>query len=475
MKKYFLIIAMLSLIISCHNSKQKVNRTDTAEFSGSETMDLSLPSQAQLAWQDCEVGVIFHFDLPVLAGENIRNNATRKVFDPKLYNPSKLNTDQWIAAARSAGAKYAIFTATHFNGFMQWQSDLYPYGLKQSPWRNGKGDIVGDFVTSCRKAGIKPGIYFSTHRNVYNQVWGHYVNWGEGKGTEKQEAFNRIAEKMTEELCSRYGELIQIWYDAGVKLPHEGGPDVLPIFDKYQPNALFYNSSKRLNHRWIGNEQGHAGNPCWATIPSLERLDSMRNEDMNAWYECLYNGDPEGPVWSPAMVDIVLRGNDNHDWFWFPGQDHTLHTVEELTAMYYTSVGRNCNLIVGVVINPDGLVPEPDVIRLDEFGREINDRFGKSLAETNGEGEMLELKLNPLQKINHVIIMEDIAYGERVREYVIEGSSGDQWFEIVKGISIGHKRIERFEPVKVNKIRFRCLKSTAPPVIRKLSVYRVEG
>jgi len=125
---------------------------------------LPKPTPAQLAWQDCEIGLVYHFDMPIAAGNFAGNNTARQVFDTRLYNPEKLDTDQWIEAAKAAGAKYAVFTATHFNGFMQWQSDLYPYGVKQAAWRDGKGDVVADFVASCRKAGIKPGIYFSTHR-----------------------------------------------------------------------------------------------------------------------------------------------------------------------------------------------------------------------------------------------------------------------------------------------------------------------
>ena len=166
--------------------------------------------------------------------------------DPNLYQPRKLDTDQWIEAAKACGARYAVFTATHFNGFMQWQSDLYPYGLKQTIWRGGKGDVVADFVASCRKAGIKPGIYFSVHRNVYQHVWGHYVDWGKGRGTPAQEKFNRIAEKQMEELCSRYGPLVELWFDAGTKTPAEGGPDMLPIFEKHQPDSVFYSSTERV-------------------------------------------------------------------------------------------------------------------------------------------------------------------------------------------------------------------------------------
>jgi len=81
--------------------------------------------------------------MPTAAGPHVKNNTSRKVFDTELYNPVKLDTDQWIESAKACGAKYAVFTATHFNGFMQWQSDLYPYGVKQAAWRGGKGDVVG--------------------------------------------------------------------------------------------------------------------------------------------------------------------------------------------------------------------------------------------------------------------------------------------------------------------------------------------
>ena len=277
-----------------------------------------MPTFPQIEWQDSEFGIIFHFDISV-ATNNIRgDNAVKETFDPKEYNPAKLDTDQWVRAAKEAGATYAVFTATHFGGFLQWQSDLYPYGLKQAKWRNGKGDIVADFVKSCYKYNIKPGLYLSTHRNAFWEVDNHYVDWGKGKGTDKQKEFNRICEKMTEELCSRYGRLLEIWFDAGVKTPSEGGPDVLPIFEKYQPNGLFYNSSQRSDFRWVGNEGGFADYPCWATMPG-----DAYSHNAASWRNILGKGDPDGKVWSPAMVDFTLRGaNGIHSWFWKPNQEN---------------------------------------------------------------------------------------------------------------------------------------------------------
>jgi alpha-L-fucosidase len=430
---------------------------------------LVLPTPGQVAWQDCEVGLIYHFDLAVCAGDTTGNNALRKTWDPNLYQPVRLNTDEWLAAAKSAGAGYAIFTATHFNGFMQWQSDLYPYGLKQTSWRHGKGDVVGDFVASCRKVGIRPGIYFSVHRNVYHQVWGHYVDWGKGRGTPAQERFNRIAEKMMEELCSRYGSLVEIWFDAGTKTPLEGGPDMLPIFEKHQRDSVFYSSTQRADHRWIGNEAGHAADPCWATMPGGAAV----SHSSPAWKQCLASGDPEGAVWSPAMVDVPLRGaNKIHSWFWAPNQDHGVEPLDSLVRMYHQSVGRNCNFIMGAVIQPDGTLPETDVKRLAEFGREIKRLYGRPVAETKGNGSVIELKLEAPARLDALLAMEDIVQGERVREWVAEGraANGD-WETLGKGQCIGHKRILRFTPRELSVVRLRFNRPIAEPRARWLAVF----
>jgi alpha-L-fucosidase len=429
-----------------------------------------VPTPAQLAWQECEVGVIYHFDLPTAAGDRTGNNAVRRTFDPNLYQPRQLDTDQWIEAAKACGARYALFTATHFNGFLQWQSDLYPYGLKQTSWRGGKGDVVADFVASCRRAGIKPGLYFSTHRNVYQQVWGYYADWGKGRGTPAQAAYNRIAEKQLEELCSRYGPLVQIWFDAGTKTPAEGGPDMLPIFDRHQPNSVFYHCSDRSEHRWIGNEKGYANYPCWATMPG--RVGEL-SHNAPAWKGILGTGDPDGTVWSPGMVDVPLRGaNKVHSWFWAPDQEHAVEPVDRLVRMYLESVGRNCNFVLGEVVTPDGLVPEHDLRRLAEFGREIRRRWGRPAAETSGFGSLVELTLPAATRISSVVLQEDIALGERVRRYVVSGRRPDgEWVEVARGQSIGHKRIEVFAPLEVTALRFSANQSTAEPRLRQFAAY----
>lgn len=437
---------------------------------------LPLPTPAQVAWQDCEIGLLFSFELAPAAGDWTENNASRKVFDPNLYQPVKLDTDRWAEIAKGSGAKYAIFTATHFNGFMQWQSDVYPYCLKQTSWRGGKGDVVADFVKSCRKEDIKPGIFFSVHRNVYQKVWGHYVDWGKGRGTPAQDQFNRVAEKMMEEICSKYGPLVQIWFDAGTMTPEQGGPDLLPIFEKHQPDSLFYSSARRSDHRWVGNEAGHAGSPCYATMPGREVADGALGHTNKNWARFLDSGDPNGTVWSPAMVDIPLRGRGGHNWFYRPGEDSIVYPPEDLLKMYYTSVGRNSNLVIGVVIQPDGTVPEADIKSLTAFGKTIRERFSKPVAEaSNARGKIVTLELARPQQIDHVILQEEIQFGERVRDHVIEGRAGDQWIELAKGKVIGHKWIYRFAPQTVSAVRLRVIDSLAEPRIRSFACHLIKN
>lgn len=290
------------------------------------------PTGAQAAWQEFEVGVVFHFDMPVFAPEGWKDY--RNAFDPNLYQPAKLETDQWVEAAKAAGARYAVFTATHFNGFLQWQSELYPYGLKQTSWRGGKADVLGDFVQSCRRAGIAPGVYLSCHRNAYQKVWNYKANWG--KGGPEQAAFAKLGARMTEELASRYGPLCEIWYDAGLPHPDDGGPDVLPVVDRCQKQIVFYHSPQRREHRWIGNESGYAGDPCWSTMPDLAAAErAHKNSGQNR--DMLLHGDPAGTLWSPGMVDVPIR---NHEWFWRPNDDHKVCAPEALVEMYHKCVGH---------------------------------------------------------------------------------------------------------------------------------------
>ncbi|MHC4518489.1 MAG: alpha-L-fucosidase [Planctomycetota bacterium] len=445
------------------------NLAGAADESARAETEIATPLPKQVRWQDYELGLVYHFDLDVyMPGGHHHERSRRERLDPALYHPDELDTDQWLAAAQAAGARYAIFTATHHQGFLQWQSDLYPFGLKQVQWRGGKADIVRDFVESCHKVGIAPGLYIGIRFNAYWQVYNYQVNGGKGGDAERHARYMRLCERMVEELCSRYGPLCEIWFDGGVLTPEQGGPDVLPIVQKHQPDAIFYHSLQCAQHRWAGNEQGTAGYPCWSTMPSVGS-QIRAHQDQKQRTTLLPHGDPNGKVWCPSMADAPIR---EHDWLWIPNADERLQPLDKLLNMYYKSVGHNANLILGAVPNADGLIPSADFDRYAEMGREIRCRFATPLARVAGKGVSLELALPKPAGIDHVAIMEDIAHGERVRKYAVEGLvSPDEWQPLCDGISIGHKRIQQFDAVEVAKVRLRVTESVAEPVVCQLAVY----
>lgn len=410
------------------------------------------PNASQLLWQNCEIGVVYHFDTTTYMNfDDSGHSAKKPILPPEKYNPEKLDTDQWLESAAEAGAKYAILTATHESGFLQWQSDIYPYGVKQSSWRGGKGDLVYDFVSSCRKHKILPGIYLGLRHNAFLGMNSFKTI---GNSNLSQIQYLEICEKMVEEICSRYGKLLELWFDGGVLSPEEGGPDLLPIVEKHQPDIVYYHSNQRRDHRWIGNEGGRASYNCWSTVSDIRETKGP--------------GDPDGKIWMPAMCDTPLRRGK---WFWQPNQDELVASPEKLLEMYYNSVGRNCNLVLGLAPDRKGLLPHTDTRMLKLFGDKIKEIFRKTDFSTGGDGEKIILTLPTPATITHIVIMEDIAFGEKVRQYNVEilGSNGDSK-EIAAGSSIGHKRIHKMQPVEAKEVRLHCRGSSCPR-IKKLAVY----
>jgi alpha-L-fucosidase len=281
---------------------------------------------------------------------------------------------------------------------------------------------------------------------------------------------------MVEELMSRYGDLAIVWFDGGAHGPEKGGPDVLSVFEKYQSNCIFYHNTQRADIRWGGSESGTVPYPSWGTFPFPFSHSANQELIFKNDFQLLKEGDPNGNYYMPAMSDAPLRGyNGRHEWFWEPGDEEHVFPLENLMNMYYNSAGHNTSLILGLTPNPDGLMPEPDVKRLKEFGQEIERRFSHPIATTSGAGEKINLKLPKKQKINQFVLMEDISRGERVRKFTVEGKTKNGWKTIFEGSCIGHKLIHRFDEMEVSALRLNIQESKGQANILEFSGFYVEN
>lgn len=434
---------------------------------------VTVPKPHQLKWHEAEMGAVFHYDLHVFDGIRYEqgNNRINPIEDYNIFNPKQLNTDQWIQAAKDAGCKFAILTATHETGFALWQSDVNPYCMKAIKWKDGQGDIVRDFVNSCRKYGIQPGIYIGIR---WNSLLGIHNFKAEGEGEfarNRQLWYKHLCEKMVTELCTRYGELFMIWFDGGADDPQGDGPDVEPIVNRYQPNCLFYHNVNRADLRWGGSETGTVGYPCWSTFPT-PASHHKNSEGTANQLQLLKHGDKEGKYWVPAMADTPLRGaNGRHEWFWEPDDENNIYSLDELMDKYEKSVGRNATLILGLTPDTAGLIPAGDVRRLKELGDEVRKRFSSPLARTSGKKQKLLLSLKDKRPIDYCIIQENIKEGERIRQYKIEAKVDGKWKTVCTGESVGHKRIEKFDPIETDLLRLTVINSIAQPDITDFSAY----
>ncbi|MEG1544847.1 MAG: alpha-L-fucosidase [Tannerellaceae bacterium] len=458
MKKTLLLGAMLLFTLFSWGQKQ-----------------LPIPSAPQLMWQDAELTVLISYDLHVSDGKRYDQPTNRitPIADINMFHPDQLDTDQWIRAVRDMGGKVAILTATHETGFALYPSDVNPYCMKALKWKDGKGDIVRDFVNSCRKYGVLPGIYIGIRWNSFLGVYDFMMpNDGTKFQKNRQAFYNKMCEGMTEELMSRYGELAMVWYDGGGHGPELGGADVLPIVEKYQKNIIFYHNTQRADIRWGGSESGTVDYPCWGTYTFPYSHSKNSEVIFKNNFQLLKTGDPDGTYYMPAMSDVPLRGyNGRHEWFWEPGDEAHLFPLASLMNMYYKSVGRNSTLILGITPDARGLLPDVDVARMKEFGDAVKEQFATPLATVSGKGESFQIKLPAVTEVKRIVIKEDIRQGERVRAYRIEGKVKGKWQPLATGSCIGHKRIELVTPTEVSAVRMKIDRSLDTPVIAAFSVY----
>ena len=346
------------------------------------------------------------------------------------------------------GAKYLVFVAKHVGGFCWWQTNTTDYGVKETPWQAGKGDVMADVSKSCKKYGLKLGVYLSPADRKHGIEVG-----GKAKDSAAQAAYQKTFRQQLTELLTRYGPIVEVWFDGSLVF------DVGDILSKYAANAVVFQGPE-ASIRWVGNEEGFAPNPCW----------NGAKYDPKTWGTLTAaDGTPDGDRWLPNEVDCRMRDT----WFWHPKNADTVKSLDKLMDMYEASVGHGAVMLLNNTPDPSGLIPAPDVQRAKEFGVEIKRRYSLPIVYSQGHGETVEAMPSSPSVVDAIVTMEDISQGERIREYVIEGMVDGTWKQLAKGTAIGHKKIDRFDPVRVSKVRIRVTKSVGEPLIRRIAALRI--
>jgi alpha-L-fucosidase len=433
-----------------------------------------VPNQLQLGWQDFELTMFIHFTVNTFTDKEWGEGTE----DPKLFNPARLDARQWVRAAKDAGFKLIIITAKHHDGFCLWPTQYTEHCVRNSAWRDGKGDVIREISDACREQGMLFGFYLSP--------------WDRHEPTYGTDAYNVHFCDQLRELLSNYGPIAEVWFDGacgegpnGKKQVYDW-PAYYKVIRELQPNAIIW--SQDGDARWIGNEDGTAGDPCWAMMGA--------DGGMNA----LQTGDENGTVWRPGECDVSIRPG----WFWHENQDKKLKSVDKLTDIYFQSVGRNCNLLLNVPPNQDGLFADGDVKRLAEFKSCLDDTFrtdiasGKAATASSVRGNdaafaaaraidgdpktywatddgvtagYIEIDFGSPSKISIASIQEYIPLGQRVKKFHMDVKNGNDWKTIASGTTIGHKRLIKFTPTTTDRVRLYIDNAKACPTISNFSLY----
>ncbi len=378
--------------------------------------------------------------------------------DPRRFDPSALDARQWTGAARAAGFKSVILTAKHHDGFCLWPTRTTSHSVAASPWRNGAGDLVREFVNACRADGLKPGLYLSPWDR-------HEPSYGDSP------RYNDLYLAQLTELLTQYGDIHEVWFDGA---NGEGPNGRRQVYDwprtwgtvkRLQPRAVIF-SDAGPDVRWIGNERGTAGLTNWSTIdPRIVTVPGLSGDDV---IRSLQEGDRDGTVWRPGETDVSIRPG----WFHHPAEDAKVRTVDDLVSLYFTSVGRNSKLLLNVPPTRAGLLHDIDVAALRGMRTALDTQLARDLAAgartrwrvTDARSAALLVQFAQPASIGILDLRENIASGQRVARFRVETDDGRGWRPLLAGTTIGHRRLERVTASAVRRLRVLVDESVEPPL-----------
>jgi alpha-L-fucosidase len=451
-----------------------------------------IPTDRQLAWHEMEQYAFVHFTT---------NTFTDKEWgygdeSESVFNPTAMDVTQWTRTIKAAGLKGLVLTCKHHDGFCLWPSKYTEHSVKNSPYKNGKGNVVEEVEKACRADGLKFGVYLSP--------------WDRNRSDYGSPSYIEYYRNQLKELFAAHSPVFEMWFDganggdgyyggAKEKRKIDGKtyydwPTTLKMVRAIESNVIFF-SDAGPDIRWCGNEQGYVNETNWNTINS-DSLYAGKSGIENL----LNTGNESGKSWIPAEVDVSIRPG----WFYHAKEDSQVKTPEELFEIYLSSVGRGSNLILNIPPDRRGLINEIDVASLQGWKKLIDQRFKTNLAlhktvmassvrgnaavfgadkVTDGNKETywatndqensgsLVIDLNEKRLISYVLIQEYIKLGQRVKNFTVEVEKDGNWQVIASGTTIGYKRILRIDPVEAQKVRISIKDSKACPVISNVEVY----
>ncbi|MGN7453359.1 alpha-L-fucosidase [Paenibacillus pasadenensis] len=457
------------------------------------------PSERQLAVQELEFYAFIHFTVNTYTGKEWGMGDE----DPSIFNPVEFDADQWVAACTSAGMKGLILTCKHHDGFCLWPSRYTEHSVKNSPWKNGTGDMVKEVSEACRRAGIKFGVYLSPWDR-------HEPTYGDSP------RYNEHMLNQLTELLSNYGDIFCVWFD-GACGEGPNGKRQQYDWDAYyarirelQPNAAISVCGPDI--RWCGNEAGHCRTSEWSVVPASlrdnEKIQEKSQQADDREFARRYQSDENDLgsraviqherelVWYPAEVNTSIRPG----WFYHDFEDDQVKSLDELLQVYYGSVGGNATFLLNLPPDRRGLIHENDVARLQELGDKLRETFRTNLAigasaaatessagfdagrlldgnrdtfwapEEGTEQAVVELDLQREQTFSHVVLQE-YRYTQRIERFELEYKDGEHWKPLFEGTVVGHKRICRFHPVASRHIRLKITESRWQPQLAAIEIY----
>ena len=421
-----------------------------------------VPSAGQLEWHRDELAMFLHFGVNTFTNREWGDGTE----SPSIFNPIALDARQWARTAKRAGFKAIVLTAKHHDGFCLWPTKTTLHSVASSPFRNGRGDVVREFVDACRAEGLRVGLYLSPwDRN--------HPEYGDSP------RYNDVYIAQLTELLTQYGEIAEVWFDGA---NGEGPNGKRQIYDwprfwghvlKLQPNAVIF-SDAGPGVRWCGNERGTAGDPNWATVDPTRV--PYPGADGPGIIDALQHGDRAGTVWRPAEVDVSIRPG----WFYHPAEDERVRSVENLVELYFTSVGRNGKLLLNVPPTREGLLHPTDVMRLVGMREALDGMFAVNKANrskqvfrvTGPRTAELMVDLPRTEPLSVIRLGEDISRGQVVAAYHVEGAGSDGlWRPVSNGTTIGYSKLDRFATIQAQRLRITIDDATAEPERITLKAY----